>query len=483
MRSIAATRLLLACIATLLALVGSASASTYKSGRVVLGYFPVQRVVNDIPWSSLTHANIAFAFASESGSITFEGNVVNSTMTSDQNARAMIADGQKNGVKMLVAVGGQGNFSNHLALALSTTSGQKTFVSNAMAFVKSYGLDGIDVDWEYPTNLTDAQNLLSTLQATRQALDENFGKGSKVLTITLYNHPYLGPGVPTVDYKPYADVVDYAFTMAYDYFGSWADYSAPNAPFIDVPFYPGSFRNTTDAWLKAGWPANKLVAGLAYYGHSSVVTSDMSKNTTNQYVPIFKHTSIDGPVSGIAGTWTWRDLRDPANGALSGPRTAKSGWVRTWDVVTMTPWLYRKSDSLYIGYDDEDSLGVKMDYTLRKDLAGVMIWEIGYDYNNELMNYVRDFIVKSDNGLALSNCAPSDSRLDNMYDITRNPNFFNRRSLPDARSSERESIDTSSPICQFGRKDTKPNSAASLSVGSGLAFAVAGAVAGAAAFF
>ncbi|KAJ2415386.1 hypothetical protein H4218_000912 [Coemansia sp. IMI 209128] len=478
MRSLGTTRLFFACIATLFALVGGASAATYKDGRVVLGYFPVQRVVGDIPWSSLTHANIAFAFASESGNITFEGNVVNSTMTSDQNARAMIADGQKNGVKMLVAVGGQGNFSNHLALALSTPSGQSTFVSNAMSFVKSYGLDGIDVDWEYPTNLQDAENLLSTLQATRQALDSSFGKGAKVLTITLYNHPYLGPGVPAVDYKPYADAVDYAFTMAYDYFGSWADYSAPNAPFIDVPFYPGSFRNTTDAWLKAGWPANKLVAGLAYYGHSSVVTSDMSTNTTNQYVPIFNHTSIDGPVSGIAGTWTWRDLRDPANGALSGPRTAKSGWVRTWDAVTMTPWLYRKSDSLYIGYDDEDSLGVKIDYTLRKDLAGVMIWEIGYDYNNELMNYVRDFIVQTDNGLVLSNCAPSDSRLDNMYNVTRNPNFFNRRSLPDARSSEREAIDTSSPICQFSRKDTKPNStaAAPLSVGSGLAFAVAAAV-------
>ncbi|KAJ2474374.1 hypothetical protein EV174_005617, partial [Coemansia sp. RSA 2320] len=456
----AAARLILASIAVLLTFACGASASTYKSDRVVLGYFPVQRVVGDIPWKSLTHANIAFAYASDSGRITFEGNVVNSTMTSDQNARALISAGQSNGVKMLVAVGGQGNFSNHLAVALSSASSQSAFVSNAVSFVKTYGLDGIDIDWEFPTDLNDAKNLLSTLQATRKALDQSFGKGAKLLTITLYNHPYLGPGVPTVDYKPYSDAVDYGFMMAYDYFGSWADYTAPNAPFIDVPFYPGSFRNTTDSWLQAGWPANKLVAGLAFYGHSSVATADMSKNTTNQYVPIFNHTSIDGPVSGIAGTWTWRDLRDPASGALSGPRTANSGWVRKWDTATMTPWLYRESDSLYIGYDDQDSLGVKMDYSLRKDLAGVMIWEIGYDYNNELITYVMDFMVQADNGLALTNCAPSDAQLDNMFNSTRNPNFFNRRSLPTTPNAAQSSIiDTSAPICQFGRQGTKPSMA------------------------
>ncbi|KAJ2721958.1 hypothetical protein GGI07_003608, partial [Coemansia sp. Benny D115] len=227
------------------------STPTYKDGRVVLGYFPVQRVTEDIPWDSLTHANIAFAFASETGNITFEGHVVNSTLTSEQNARSLIAAGRARGVKMLVAVGGQGNFSDHLAAALSTRDTLDVFVTNVVALVDEYNLDGIDVDWEYPKNLVEAQNLLDGLQSTRAALDRRFGAGEKLLTITLYNHPYLGPGVPTVDYRPYAQAVDYGFVMAYDYFGSWSDYTAPNAPLLDVPFYAGSYRNTTDAWLQA----------------------------------------------------------------------------------------------------------------------------------------------------------------------------------------------------------------------------------------
>ncbi|KAI8324978.1 hypothetical protein GQ54DRAFT_295806 [Martensiomyces pterosporus] len=469
-RIVAIRALLLGLLAALLS-AASVSASAYKGDRVVLGYFPVQRVLGDIPWDSLTHANIAFAYADEDGSISFKGYVVNSTTTSEQNAMSLIAQGQKNGVKMLVAVGGQGNFSNHLGAALNTSSTRSVFVSNAADFIQKYNLDGIDIDWEYPANMDEAQSLLSALQDTRKALNDKFGIGNKLLTMTLYNHPYLGPNLPTVDYTPYAEAVDYGFMMAYDYFGSWADASAPNSPFIDVPFYPGSFRNTTDAWLDAGWPANKLIAGLAFYGHSSIVATDMSKNTTNQYVPIPSHKSVDGPVSHIEGTWTWKDLRDPDLGGLSAPRTAQKGWVRAWDNLTMTPWLYRKSDSLYIGYDDQDSLGIKLDYTLRKQLAGVMIWEIGYDYNNELLSYVRDFIKQVDSGTVPKNCAPSDSQLDNMYRISRNPNFFNRRSLIwDTRKSS--STNQSPPICQFGRDTQSDSSSAAASYPLSLAAAL-----------
>ncbi|KAJ1837093.1 hypothetical protein LPJ57_011538 [Coemansia sp. RSA 486] len=125
----------------------------------------------------------------------------------------------------------------------------------------------------------------------------------------------------------------------------------------------------------------------------------------------------------------------------------------------MTPWMFRKSDNLYIGYDDMDSLGIKMDYALRKQLAGVMIWELGYDYDNELISYVRDFIVQADDGTVLNNCAPSDSQLDGMFKSSRNPNFFNRRSL-DASDDANGSPDPSQPICQFGREDIHSDSSA-----------------------
>ncbi|KAJ2825492.1 hypothetical protein IWW50_002821 [Coemansia erecta] len=287
----------------------------------------------------------------------------------------------------------------------------------------------------------------------------------------------MGPNVPTVDYTPYADAVDYGLVMAYDYFGSWSDYTAPDAPFIDVPFYAGSFRNTTESWLQAGWPAKKMVAGLAFYGHSSVVSTDMTTNTTNQYVSISNHTSLEGPVSEISGTWTWRDLRDSA-GALSDPTTARSGWVRTWDRYTMTPWVFRKSDNLYVGYDDKDSLAIKIDYSLQKGLAGVMLWEVGYDYKNELMSHVRDFITRVDGGEEAKNCAPSDEELDSIYNDSRDPGFFNRIlpvSAPSAAGmAVRDTAEADTPICYFGDADEQSGAAP---LRTGIAGAVAAIVA------
>ncbi|KAJ1944055.1 hypothetical protein EC988_006085 [Linderina pennispora] len=94
-----------------------------------------------------------------------------------------------------------------------------------------------------------------------------------------------------------------------------------------------------------------------------------------------------------------------------------------------------------------------MDYTLRRGLAGVMIWEIGFDYKNELIGYVKDFIQQSDDGLVAKDCAPNDDALDGLFQESRNPNFFNFRSLH-RRDEPR--------MCQFVKEtggDKKPSAA------------------------
>jgi GH18 family chitinase len=34
--------------------------------------------------------------------------------------------------------------------AVSSAANRQTFASNLVTFVKKYGLDGVDIDWEYP---------------------------------------------------------------------------------------------------------------------------------------------------------------------------------------------------------------------------------------------------------------------------------------------------------------------------------------------
>ncbi|KAJ1846072.1 hypothetical protein LPJ73_004642, partial [Coemansia sp. RSA 2703] len=81
--------------------------------------------------------------------------------------------------------------------------------------------------------------------------------------------------------------VDYANLMQYDINGGWNSDTGPNAPFN---FESGkglqaSFVSAIDAWTGAGWPANQLTAGIAFYGRSTIATVDMTKDPNNQYQP------------------------------------------------------------------------------------------------------------------------------------------------------------------------------------------------------
>ncbi|KAJ1931279.1 hypothetical protein FBU59_006768, partial [Linderina macrospora] len=200
-------------------------------------------------------------------------------------------------------------------------------------YVSKYNLDGIDIDWEYPGRIgntcnvfdpaNDAPNYLKLLQALRSRLDSSFGSHKKLITLAVRVQPFDGPNGPLSDVSEFAKVVDFANLMQYDLNGPWNPETGPNAPFNfeqgrSAPF---SFVTAIDAWTNAGWPANKLNAGLGFYGRSTKATVDMSQDPNNQYqaqshdVPLGD--SEDGPwydacagSTSNSGTWQWKHLRD-----------------------------------------------------------------------------------------------------------------------------------------------------------------------------
>ncbi|KAJ2761131.1 hypothetical protein H4S06_001369, partial [Coemansia sp. BCRC 34490] len=159
-----------------------------------------------------------------------------------------------------------------------------------------------------------------------------------------------------------------------------------------------SYVSAIDAWTKAGWPASQLTAGLAFYGRSTIAKEDMTKDPTNQYQPqdstVPLGDSEDAPwydacagTTANSGTWQWKNMR--TQGLLPSPSTAAAPWVRQWDSVSQTPWLFNPSTKQFISYDDPESLKIKVDYAASKGLAGAMIWSENMDYNNELINVAR----------------------------------------------------------------------------------------------
>ena len=100
---------------------------------------------------------------------------------------------QKPGLKVLLSVGGweAGNFSEMAADATH----RKNFCANCLAAVKKYNLDGIDIDWEYPTS--DAAGISSSPNDTKnftlliKDLRETLGADMLVTMASAANAKYV----------------------------------------------------------------------------------------------------------------------------------------------------------------------------------------------------------------------------------------------------------------------------------------------------
>ena len=65
-------------------------------------------------------------------------------------------------------------------------------------------------------------------------------------------------------------------------------------------------------------------------------------------------------------------------------------YTRYWDDVAKAPYLYSPTEfqGHFISYEDEESLGFKLDYVLEQELGGVMFWEVTADRNETLLDVI-----------------------------------------------------------------------------------------------
>ena len=75
-------------------------------------------------------------------------------------------------LKLLLSIGGW-TYSPSFHPVVVSPAHRAEFVRSAVSLVENYGLDGLDVDYEYPQNDAQARGYVELLRELRTALDEH----------------------------------------------------------------------------------------------------------------------------------------------------------------------------------------------------------------------------------------------------------------------------------------------------------------------
>lgn len=298
-----------------------------RDSKVVVAYVTSWSEVMPDP-QYMTHINYAFGHVNES---------FNGVKIDNEERLRQIVDlrKQKPELKVLLSIGGWG--SGRFSEMAANDEYRRAFAADCDRVVKEFALDGIDIDWEYPTssmaNISsspdDTENFTLLMQDIRAAI----GNEKELTLATVASARYI-------DFKAILPFVDFVNIMAYD---------MASAPKHHSALYPSGHSGdiTSDgavtAHLKAGVPPSKLVMGMPFYGR------------------------------GGDGYPSFQDYNKVGN--------TDTQYTEKWDEVAQVPYLADKNDTLVFGFENPRSLAIKCQYILDKDLLGGMYWD--YSGDNE----------------------------------------------------------------------------------------------------
>ncbi|KAJ2779478.1 hypothetical protein H4R18_003997, partial [Coemansia javaensis] len=319
--------------------------------------------------SKYTHVSIVAGAVNPDGSLAIDASLAAATT----NVKA-------SGPKVLVSIGGASGPAS-LSAVLTDTTAQSKLISSLVALVSSSGADGVDVDWRRPGQrlgvcgngeASNPANLLALLTEVRAQFEQQFGIGKKLVTATV--------GAEALDASAFTRVIDYVHLQP-------SGAAGPGAP--------PSLTATIDAWTAAGWPADQLTAGVAFFGRASTAPTDAAASQRQVHMGLAVQGDRDDvyavdPCTGAlvpSGQWQWRNLR--AQGVLVTPIKAAAPWVQRRDDTTQTPWLFNPATRTAISYEDPQSIRAKVAHAAARGLAGASIRSAEMDHNGELLAAVR----------------------------------------------------------------------------------------------
>lgn len=214
---------------------------------------------------------------------------------------------------------------------------RKQFAKDCRAFVEEWGIDGIDMDWEFPTvsysghhkDPADKANFTLLMKDLREALGNDY--------LLTYAADVMGERyIENNNIEPY---VDYINVMCYDLCSAPSPHNAMSCSgYWDI-------MRTYNSYVKNGYNMSKFVLGVPFYG---------------------RHTYDDGE-------WYYWKLK-----SYTTSKSMSDIWKEYWSDTWKVPFV-KKDGVFWCSFENERSIDLKGQWVNEKGLGGMMYWEASGD--------------------------------------------------------------------------------------------------------
>lgn len=371
----------------LLALLEMPGINGLQGANTVVGYYPAWYrytfPAENIDFEMLTHITHAFIWPKSNGDL---------DMYSSIQYPALVDATHQAGKKILVSVGGWGNCT-HFSAILADSANRQRLIDNLVSFCDEKEYDGVDLDWEYPRNNSDKNNLTRFVITLNRQLQAN--DSTRIVTMAV---PAGSWGGQWYDFTGMAPYVEWFGCMTYDFHGTWTSHAGHNAPLYAPSHETEGCADDAIQYLKSrGVPGDKILLGIPFYGRRFDASGLYESSTGGEAL-------------------YYSDIVPKLD----------NGWTYHWDTVSKVPYLTNSNNSQLITYDDTVSVHCKCEYVLDQGLLGIKIWHIGQDQldgQQPLLHTIGSVLLNSSSILIeqkVNTSIPVDMAITDVY-----PNPFN----------------------------------------------------------
>lgn len=266
---------------------------------------------------------------------------------------------EKPELQVIAAIGGWG--TDGFSDAAATPASRYNFARQARDLVNQYGLDGIDIDWEYPgssaagikSSPQDRENFTLLLTALRDVL----GNNAWLSVAGTGDSAYIRNSAEIANIAP---LINYFNLMSYDFTAGETD---ENGRKHQANLYPSdlslpgySIDDMVNNLIEAGMPSEKILLGVPFYGRLGATITKSYDELRKNYIN-------------------------------------KNGYEVAFDKQAQVPYLV-KNGKFVMSYDDALSIFLKGQYVLRNCLGGIFSWTSTYDQANILAKSMNESIYE-----------------------------------------------------------------------------------------